>query len=115
MPAADGGQVGQLLDDDAGVVEGRLVLLADGVGHQHGQHGGQEVAQVPGGLAHQQGRGHRVGHRARERGRAWRGAGSGGGVGVPNLGVSPARGGVPCPWGHLPHPQTHQPGRSQQE
>jgi len=73
VPAADGGEVGQLLDDDGAVVEGGLMLLGDGVGHQHGQHDGEDVAQVTGGLAHQQRRGDGVGHRAREGGSASRG------------------------------------------
>jgi len=70
-------QVGQLLDPDDGVVERRLQRLRHGVGKDHRDHHRQDVGDLAGQLEHDDRRGHRVGHRARQGRRTWRGGGGG--------------------------------------
>lgn len=58
------GQVGQLLDPDDGVVEGRLQRLGHGVGQDHRYHHRQDVGDLTGQLEDDDGGGDRVGDRS---------------------------------------------------
>lgn len=57
-------QVGQLLDPDDGVVEGRLQWLGHSVGQDHRDHHRQDVGDLTGQFKHDDGSGHRVGDRS---------------------------------------------------
>lgn len=69
------GQVGQLLDPDDGVVEGRLQRLGHGVGQDHRYHHRQDVGDLTGQLKDDDGGGDCVGDRSRQGRRACRGGG----------------------------------------
>lgn len=106
VPPAQLREVGQLLDADDAVVERGLEALGHGVGQDDGDHDGEDVRDLSRQLEDDDGRGHRVGDSARQRGRPCARARPRETQGQPSGARLPARGAVSrTPGTPLGHPR----------